>query len=73
MDLTSLLQVGVLAILLLCPLSMIAMWAWSRRRTRQKHGPGADAGQSAANEAEVEQIRAELASLTEGRSVRAQR
>ena len=63
MDLAFLLQAALLSVVLLCPLSFVAMlaWsAWSRRRASPEDTPDAPAEQSATDESEVARMRARL-------------
>lgn len=75
MDLAFLLQAVFLLVALLCPLSIVALmaWsAWSRHRARASGAPGGAPAQSAADTAEISRMRASIAGpQARGRSRRA--
>lgn len=64
MDLAFLLQAVFILVALLCPLSIVALmaWsAWSRHRARASGAPGGAPAQSAADTAEISRMRANIA------------
>ena len=63
MDLAFVLQAAFLLVVLLCPLSIVALagWAaWSRRRARASGGPAATEAPCAADAAEISRMRVEI-------------